>query len=229
MQQYLGLDVSQRETAACVIDDAGHIVFEGKARSQPGVLAKAIRKHAPGTARIGFETGAMASWLWHELKRLDLPVVCIDARHAHAALPVRINKSDPNDARGLAGHGERHEIMGSSGYSGPRRERGTGRHRLSALAQTRPDDTVISRAFSGRPGRSIRTDYVMATLAPGGPAPAPYPVERGSTAPMRKAAGEAGDVQRTQTWADRPAALARAEPAAEVVRSLWSDARPLLP
>ncbi|MDB5410361.1 MAG: transposase [Rhodospirillales bacterium] len=43
----------------------------------------------------------MASWLWHELKRIDLPVVCIDARHAHAALSVRMNKSDPNDARGL--------------------------------------------------------------------------------------------------------------------------------
>jgi transposase len=44
----------------------------------------------------------MASWLWHELKRIDLRVVCIDVRHAHAALSVRINKSDPNDARGLA-------------------------------------------------------------------------------------------------------------------------------
>src|ERR1700752_3764432 len=44
----------------------------------------------------------MASWLWHELRRVDLPVVCIDARHAHAALSVRMNKSDPNDARGLA-------------------------------------------------------------------------------------------------------------------------------
>ena len=44
----------------------------------------------------------MASWLWHELKRIGLPVVCVDARHAHAALSVRMNKSDPNDARGLA-------------------------------------------------------------------------------------------------------------------------------
>ncbi len=52
--------------------------------------------------RIGFETGAMSSWLWHELKRVGLPVVCIDARHAHAALSVRMNKSDENDARGLA-------------------------------------------------------------------------------------------------------------------------------
>ena len=102
MQQYVGLDVSQKETAVCVLDDAGRIVFEGKARSEPGALAKVIRKRAPHATRIGFETGSMASWLWHELKRIDLPVVCIDARHAHAALSVRINKSDPNDARGLA-------------------------------------------------------------------------------------------------------------------------------
>lgn len=102
MQQYVGLDVSQKETAICVIDEAGKIVFEGKARSEPGALAKVIAKRAPEAVRIGFETGAMSSWLWHELKRIDLPVVCIDARHAHAALSVRINKSDPNDARGLA-------------------------------------------------------------------------------------------------------------------------------
>ena len=102
MQQYVGLDVSQRETAVCVLDDTGRVVFEGTARSEPGALAKVIRKRAPDVSRIGFETGAMASWLWHELKRIDLPVVCIDARHAHAALSVRINKSDPNDARGLA-------------------------------------------------------------------------------------------------------------------------------
>lgn len=102
MQQYVGLDVSQKETAICVMDGVGKVMFEGKARSEPGALAKVIAKRAPSAARIGFETGAMSSWLWHELKRIDLPVVCIDARHAHAALSVRINKSDPNDARGLA-------------------------------------------------------------------------------------------------------------------------------
>jgi transposase len=102
MKQYVGLDVSQKETAVCVIEESGRIVFEGKARSEPGALARLIAKRAPDAVRIGFETGAMASWLWHELKRIDLPVVCIDARHAHAALSVRINKSDPNDARGLA-------------------------------------------------------------------------------------------------------------------------------
>jgi transposase len=102
VRQYVGLDVSQKETAVCVVDQEGKILFEGKVPSDPGALARVIHKRAPGAERIGFETGAMASWLWHELKRVDLPVVCVDARHAHAVLSVRMNKSDPNDARGLA-------------------------------------------------------------------------------------------------------------------------------
>jgi transposase len=102
MKQYVGLDVSQRETSVCVVNETGQVVFEGKAKSDPGALTALLRKHAPRAERIGFETGAMASWLWHEFRRVDLPVVCIDARHAHAALSVRMNKSDQNDARGLA-------------------------------------------------------------------------------------------------------------------------------
>jgi transposase len=102
MKQYVGLDVSQRETSVCVVSETGQVIFEGKANSDPGALTKLIRKHAPLAERIGFETGAMSSWLWHELRRVELPVVCIDARHAHAALSVRMNKSDQNDARGLA-------------------------------------------------------------------------------------------------------------------------------
>lgn len=102
MKQYVGLDVSQRETSVCVIDDTGKIAFRGKARSDPGALTELLRKRAPHAERIGFETGAMSSWLWHELKRVGLPVVCIDARHAKAALSVRMNKSDENDAQGLA-------------------------------------------------------------------------------------------------------------------------------
>ncbi|ANN60755.1 IS110 family transposase [Mesorhizobium loti] len=102
MKQYVGLDVSQRETSVCVVDDAGKTVFQGKAKSDPGALTELLRKRAPHAERIGFETGAMSSWLWHELKRVGLPVVCLDARHAKAALSVRMNKSDENDARGLA-------------------------------------------------------------------------------------------------------------------------------
>jgi transposase len=102
MKQYVGLDVSQRETAVCVVSEHGQLLFEGTAKSDPGDLTKLLRKHAPLAQRIGFETGAMSSWLWYELRRVELPVVCIDARHAHAALSVRMNKSDQNDARGLA-------------------------------------------------------------------------------------------------------------------------------
>ena len=52
--------------------------------------------------RIALETGSLSSWLWHELKAAGFPVVCLDARHAKAALSMRINKTDRNDARGLA-------------------------------------------------------------------------------------------------------------------------------
>ncbi len=97
-----------------------------------------------------------------------------------------------------------------------------------ALARTRPEDTVISRAFSGRPGRSIATDYALAALAPDAPAPAPYPVQRGLTAAMREAAVKENDVQRMQVWAGQSAAMARAEPAEDVVARLWQEARKLL-
>jgi nitronate monooxygenase len=97
-----------------------------------------------------------------------------------------------------------------------------------ALARTAPEETVVSRAFSGRAGRSIATDYVRAAISPGAPPPASYPVQRGLTAPMRAAGQKAGDIHRMQPWAGQSAALARAEPAAEVVRSLWESAQALL-
>jgi transposase len=86
----------------CVVNETGQIVFEGKAKSNPNALTALLRKRAPDAERVGFETGAMSSWLWHELRWVDLSVVCIDARHAHAALSVRMHKSDQTDARGLA-------------------------------------------------------------------------------------------------------------------------------
>lgn len=72
------------------MDEAGKPVFEGRGKSDPGALAALLAKRATLAERIGFETDAMSSWLWHELKRIGLPVVCIDARHAHAALSVRM-------------------------------------------------------------------------------------------------------------------------------------------
>jgi transposase len=82
--------------------DMPRLIFQGKVKSDPGALSETIGGRAPNAERVGFETGAMSSWLWHELKRVCIPVVCIDARHANAAPSVRMNKSDENDARGLA-------------------------------------------------------------------------------------------------------------------------------
>src|SRR5207237_9691567 len=64
--------------------------------------AKLLNAKAPHAERIALETGSLSSWLWHELKAAGFPVVCLDARHAKAALSMRINKTDRNYARGLA-------------------------------------------------------------------------------------------------------------------------------
>ncbi len=98
-----------------------------------------------------------------------------------------------------------------------------------ALAQTPPEGTMLTRAFSGRAGRSVATDYLRAAASSTAPQPAPYPVQRGLTAAMRQAAQQSGDVQRMQAWAGQSAAMARAEPAAKVVDYLWSGAQQLLP
>jgi len=97
-----------------------------------------------------------------------------------------------------------------------------------ALARTPPEGTLVSRAFSGRAGRSVATAYARAATAPTAPSPAPYPVQRGLTQAMRDAAGKAGDLDRMQAWAGQSAMLARAEPAGQVVRALWDGARELL-
>jgi len=102
MELYVGMDVSLKETSICVVDDDGEIQCEGTVISEPEALARFIKTNAVGAKRIGLETGPTTTWLWHELRALGLPVICIDARHAKAALSMQINKSDRNDAVGLA-------------------------------------------------------------------------------------------------------------------------------
>ncbi|MBA3896958.1 MAG: nitronate monooxygenase [Sphingomonadaceae bacterium] len=98
----------------------------------------------------------------------------------------------------------------------------------AAIARTAPEDTRVSRVFSGRAGRSITTAYVREASARDAPCPAPYPVQRDLTAAMRKAAERTGDVERMQAWAGQSAALASAEPATTLANRIWSEASNIL-
>src|ERR1700720_3592898 len=102
MEYHIGLDVSLKQTSICVVDQAGSVVREGVVDSDPEAIAAFVRSKAPGAGRIGVETGPTTTWLWTELKRLGLPVICIDARHAKAVLRMQVNKNDRNDAAGIA-------------------------------------------------------------------------------------------------------------------------------
>jgi transposase len=102
MELYVGMDVSLKETSICVVDGSGRIVCEGTVISEPAAIAEFVKARAAGAVRVGLETGPTTTWLWHELRALGVAVICIDARHAKAALSLQINKSDRNDAVGLA-------------------------------------------------------------------------------------------------------------------------------
>lgn len=101
MEEYIGLDVSMKETAISIRRD-GKRIWRGKCASDPAVIADLLRKHAPSAKRVIFETGPLSVWFYHALCAEGLPAICIDARHAKAALDMAANKTDANDADGLA-------------------------------------------------------------------------------------------------------------------------------
>ncbi len=101
-QHYVGLDVSQETTSICVIDHTGAVIWRGKCSSEPDAICQTVRAQAPAAVRVGLETGQLSNWLTLGLRRGGVPVVCLDARHAKAALSLQVNKTDANDALGLA-------------------------------------------------------------------------------------------------------------------------------
>jgi transposase len=102
MEQYIGLDVSLKETHICVVDGSGAVLARSREVTQPELLARAIMGVSPSPSLVVVETGAQSSWLHRALTGQGLPVVIVDARRAKAALSCRLNKTDANDAEGLA-------------------------------------------------------------------------------------------------------------------------------
>jgi transposase len=101
MDHFAGLDVSVKETSVCIVDDTGKIAREVKVASEPEALLAVLKNPSYHFKRIGLEAGPLSQWLFSALGA-DLPVICVETRHMRAVLKAQINKTDRNDARGVA-------------------------------------------------------------------------------------------------------------------------------
>ena len=100
MEHFVGLDVSVKETSVCIVDETGRTVREEKVASEPYALLPVLTNYR--CKRIGLEAGPLSQWLFGALAEAGLPVICVETRHMRAALKAQINKTDRNDARGIA-------------------------------------------------------------------------------------------------------------------------------
>ena len=102
MDYFAGLDVSVKETSGCIVDDAGKIVREARVASEPEALLQVLTNTIYRFKRVGLEAGPLSQWLYSVLAEAGLPVICVETRHMRAVLKAQINKTDRNDARGMA-------------------------------------------------------------------------------------------------------------------------------
>jgi transposase len=102
MSLFAGLDISVKTTAICVLDANGLVIFEATIDSEPESIAERLRALDRPLERIGLEAGPLSQWIYAGLVEAGLPAICVETRHMHAALSARINKTDRNDARGIA-------------------------------------------------------------------------------------------------------------------------------
>ncbi|MFB9953000.1 IS110 family transposase [Rhizobium puerariae] len=102
MKHFAGLDVSVKETSICIVDETGKICREMKVVSHPDDLAEVLTDASWNFVRIGLEAGPLSQWLFSGLAEAGLPAICIETRHAKAFLKAQVNKTDRNDARGIA-------------------------------------------------------------------------------------------------------------------------------
>jgi len=160
MECYVGLDASLKKTSICVVDGTGKVLCEGVVDSQPGAIARFLNSRAPSAVRIGIETGPTSIWLTTELRAVGLPVICIDARHAKAVLKMQINKSDRNDAAGIA------RIM-QTGWFKEVRLKGFDSHAVRALLTSRAMLVKIKRDLENQFRGLLKIDSLLVGTARG--------------------------------------------------------------
>ena len=102
MDHFAGLDVSVRETNVCIVDVTCRLVREVKVASEPNALLAVLKNPAYHFKWIGLQAGPLSQWLYSAFAEAGLPVVCVETRHMQAVLKAQINKTDRNDARGIA-------------------------------------------------------------------------------------------------------------------------------
>jgi transposase len=100
---YVGLDVATKKTQVCIVRENGKLFLEKELPTHPAAIISYLRKHcASDIETVALETGGMSSWIYHGLKKGRLPVVVLDALTVHKFLSIKRNKTDVNDARGIA-------------------------------------------------------------------------------------------------------------------------------
>jgi len=175
MPHYVGLDVSQKTTSICIVNEQGRRLWRGVCATHPDPITTQVLRHAGAPAKVGIETGSMTPWLVHGLRAAGLDVECLDARRVKAALQMRLNKTDENDAEGLA------QVM-RTGWYRPVHVKSLDAHRARALLGARAQlvgmTTRLSNMIRGvlktfgllpGAGRGLRFDRKVEALLDGAP------------------------------------------------------------
>jgi len=140
---FAGLDVGNKKTAVCVVDDSGTIVWRGMLDTHPELIAASLSRFAGVLDKVGLESGSLSPWLYRSLRGLGFSMVCMDARACANAVKDRLVKSDRADAFALA------EMLRTGWYRSVY-VKSVASHRLKALLGARDQLVRVKRQMNGQ-------------------------------------------------------------------------------